>query len=57
MCFKLPTVYISAGSVILESPPLPVMEGETVTLRCIEKASLLNRTVDFYKNGLFILVE
>lgn len=37
---------------ILESPALPVMAGDTVVLRCSNKATLLNHTADFYKDGL-----
>uniref|UniRef100_A0A8D0CTK6 Ig-like domain-containing protein n=1 Tax=Sander lucioperca TaxID=283035 RepID=A0A8D0CTK6_SANLU len=43
--------YCSAGSVILESSVLPVMEGETVTLRCRNKTSSTNLPADFYKDG------
>ena len=43
----------SAGSVILESPALPVMEGNPVTLRCRNKTPSTNLTADFYKDGLF----
>ena len=44
----------SAGSVILESPVLPVMEGEDVTLSCREKTTSFNLTADFYKDGLHV---
>ncbi|MEQ2197702.1 hypothetical protein XENOCAPTIV_002207, partial [Xenoophorus captivus] len=44
----------SDGPVILESPALPVAEGEAVILRCIHnKASSFNLT-QFYKDGLLI---
>lgn len=43
-----------AGSVILESPVLPVMEGDTVTLQCRNKMTSSNLMVDFYKDGLQI---
>ena len=43
----------SAGSVILESPALPVMEGNPVTLRCRNKSTSTNLPADFYKDGLF----
>ncbi|XP_005462870.1 uncharacterized protein LOC102077382 isoform X2 [Oreochromis niloticus] len=41
-----------AGSVILEIPAVPVMEGEAVTLRCRNKTSSSNTAADFYKNGV-----
>ncbi|XP_029931552.1 uncharacterized protein LOC115376200 [Myripristis murdjan] len=40
-----------AGSVVLESPVLPVTEGSDVTLRCKTKTTPSNLTADFYKNG------
>ncbi|XP_032382959.1 low affinity immunoglobulin gamma Fc region receptor II-a [Etheostoma spectabile] len=46
---------IGAGSVVLESPVLPVRDGDTVTLRCRTKASSSsNLTADFYKDGRLI---
>ncbi|XP_067380092.1 Fc receptor-like protein 4 [Channa argus] len=45
------TINVNAGSVILESPVLPVMEGETVTLRCRNK-KFSNLTAHFYKDDL-----
>ncbi|XP_076733811.1 sialoadhesin-like [Maylandia zebra] len=45
-------ITVTAGSVILESPAVPVMEGEAVTLRCRNKMSLSNIAADFYKNGV-----
>ncbi|XP_028419693.1 low affinity immunoglobulin gamma Fc region receptor II isoform X1 [Perca flavescens] len=46
---------IGAGGVILESPVLPVMEGDSVTLRCRTKTtSSFNLTADFYKDGRLI---
>ncbi|XP_071315680.1 high affinity immunoglobulin gamma Fc receptor I-like isoform X2 [Trachinotus anak] len=47
-------ITVTGGSVILESPVLPVMEGEAVTLRCRNRATSSNLTADFYKDGLFI---
>ncbi|XP_051251128.1 sialoadhesin-like isoform X2 [Dicentrarchus labrax] len=43
---------VRAAPVILESPALPVMEGDPVTLRCRKKSS--NLTADFYKDGFLI---
>uniref|UniRef100_A0AAQ6IHG0 Ig-like domain-containing protein n=1 Tax=Anabas testudineus TaxID=64144 RepID=A0AAQ6IHG0_ANATE len=47
-------VTVTAGSVILESPVLPVMEGDDVTLRCRKKQAPSNLTAEFYKDGLFM---
>ncbi|XP_041821684.1 Fc receptor-like protein 5 [Chelmon rostratus] len=47
-------ITVTAGSVILESPVLPVMEGDTVTLQCRNKMTSSNLMVDFYKDGLQI---
>ncbi|XP_039907883.1 low affinity immunoglobulin gamma Fc region receptor II-a-like isoform X1 [Simochromis diagramma] len=46
------SITVTAGSVILESPAVPVMEGEDVTLRCRNKMSSSNIAADFYKNGV-----
>uniref|UniRef100_A0A8P4GA68 Immunoglobulin domain-containing protein n=1 Tax=Dicentrarchus labrax TaxID=13489 RepID=A0A8P4GA68_DICLA len=46
-------ITVSAGSVILESPVLPVTEGDAVPLRCRSKSSSVY-IADFYKDGLFI---
>uniref|UniRef100_A0A667ZNU1 Ig-like domain-containing protein n=1 Tax=Myripristis murdjan TaxID=586833 RepID=A0A667ZNU1_9TELE len=48
------SITVTAGSVILESPVLPVMEGSDVTLRCKAKTTPSNLTADFYKDGVFI---
>ncbi|KAF7642067.1 hypothetical protein LDENG_00265210, partial [Lucifuga dentata] len=40
----------TGGAVILQSPALPVAEGDAVTLRCRQK-TLQNLTADFYKDG------
>ncbi|XP_036967449.1 low affinity immunoglobulin gamma Fc region receptor II-a-like isoform X2 [Acanthopagrus latus] len=47
-------ITVTAGSVILESPVLPVMEGEDVTLRCRTKTTSSNFTADFGKDGRFL---
>ncbi|XP_035530994.1 low affinity immunoglobulin gamma Fc region receptor II-b-like [Morone saxatilis] len=47
-------ITVTAGSVILESPVLPVMEGKAVTLSCRNKTTSSNLTADFYKDGHFM---
>lgn len=44
---------VPAGPVILESPALPVTEGDNVTLTCRHKdaTSACALTADFYKDG------
>ncbi|XP_078020127.1 low affinity immunoglobulin gamma Fc region receptor II-like isoform X2 [Epinephelus lanceolatus] len=44
-------ITVTAGSVILESPVLPVVEGDAVTLHCRTKEASSNLTADFYKDG------
>lgn len=46
--------YCPAGSVILESPVLPVEEGDHVSLYCKKKKSSADLIADFYKDGLRI---
>ncbi|KAI3376723.1 hypothetical protein L3Q82_016490 [Scortum barcoo] len=46
-------ITVTAGPVILESPALPVAEGDAVTLRC-RKMKTPNITADFYKDGFLI---
>ncbi|KAM9425368.1 uncharacterized protein KZ484_009343 [Pholidichthys leucotaenia] len=48
---------VSGGSVILQSPVLPVMEGDDVTLTCRTKTATSNLPADFYKDGSFIRTE
>ncbi|KAM6949134.1 uncharacterized protein FYW47_015522 [Aplochiton taeniatus] len=50
-------ITVTAGAVILESPVLPVMEGEAVTLRCRYNTTPSNLTTDFYKDGSLIRTE
>ncbi|XP_026013270.1 uncharacterized protein LOC113015474 [Astatotilapia calliptera] len=45
---------VTAGPVILESPAVPVLMEETVTLSCRKKISSSNFKADFYKNGRLI---
>ncbi|XP_034531982.1 low affinity immunoglobulin gamma Fc region receptor II-b-like isoform X2 [Notolabrus celidotus] len=47
-------ITVTAGSVILESPVLPVTEGEAVTLRCRNKTTSTNPSAEFYKDGILI---
>ncbi|XP_062301353.1 high affinity immunoglobulin gamma Fc receptor I-like [Scomber scombrus] len=48
-------ITVTEGSVILQSPVLPVMEGDDVTLHCKTKTS--NLPADFYKDGSLIRTE
>ncbi|XP_026016388.1 Fc receptor-like protein 5 [Astatotilapia calliptera] len=43
----------TAGPVILESPAVPVLMEETVTLSCRSKIPSSNFKADFYKDGFF----
>uniref|UniRef100_A0A8P4GHM6 Ig-like domain-containing protein n=1 Tax=Dicentrarchus labrax TaxID=13489 RepID=A0A8P4GHM6_DICLA len=45
-------ITVTAGDVILESPAVPVMEGDTVSLYCRNKRTASNIPADFYKDGL-----
>ncbi|XP_071314974.1 low affinity immunoglobulin gamma Fc region receptor III-A-like [Trachinotus anak] len=47
-------IMITAGSVILESPALPVTEGDDVTLRCRNKTNSTQFKAYFYKDGQLI---
>ncbi|XP_039677809.1 uncharacterized protein LOC120572546 [Perca fluviatilis] len=44
-------ITVTAGSVIMGSPVLPVMEGEAVTLSCRQKQTSTNLTTQFFKDG------
>ncbi|XP_028462179.1 sialoadhesin-like [Perca flavescens] len=50
------TITVTGGPVILQSPVLPVMEGEDLTLTCRTKNSS-NLPAGFYKDGSFIRTE
>ncbi|XP_076741767.1 uncharacterized protein LOC143419332 [Maylandia zebra] len=45
---------VTGGSVILQSPVLPVMEGDDVTLLCKTKTTPSNLPAAFFKDGVFI---
>ncbi|XP_059210484.1 low affinity immunoglobulin gamma Fc region receptor II-a-like [Centropristis striata] len=45
-------ITITAGIVILESPVLPLLEGETVTLHCKKNKDQSVPIADFYKDGI-----
>ncbi|XP_039677885.1 low affinity immunoglobulin gamma Fc region receptor II-like, partial [Perca fluviatilis] len=49
-------ITVPGGPVILQSPVLPVMEGEVLTLTCKTKTSS-NLPAGFYKDGSFIRTE
>ncbi|XP_044040270.1 low affinity immunoglobulin gamma Fc region receptor III-like isoform X2 [Siniperca chuatsi] len=54
-CSEAASITVTAGSVILESPVLPVTAGDDVTLRCRNRmTSSSNLTTDFYKDGFLI---
>ncbi|XP_035530999.1 high affinity immunoglobulin gamma Fc receptor I-like [Morone saxatilis] len=46
-------IIVTEGSVILDSPALPVMEGDNVVLRCKNKKTF-RIEADFYKNGVLM---
>ncbi|KAM9335176.1 low affinity immunoglobulin gamma Fc region receptor III-B-like [Symphorus nematophorus] len=47
-------IAVTARSVVLESPVLPVMEGDAVSLRCREKQMSSNHTAEFFKDGFLM---
>ncbi|XP_071315920.1 low affinity immunoglobulin gamma Fc region receptor II-like isoform X2 [Trachinotus anak] len=54
-CSNAVNITVTLGSVILESPVLPVQEGDSVTLRCtVGTTSSANLTAEFYKDDLLV---
>ncbi|XP_030286019.1 low affinity immunoglobulin gamma Fc region receptor II-a-like [Sparus aurata] len=49
-------ITVTDGDVILESPAVPVMQGDTLSLYCRIKGTS-DPSADFYKNGLYIATE
>lgn len=47
-------ITVTGGQLILESPALPVMEGEDLVLQCRTRTSSENLLAVFYKDELFI---
>ncbi|XP_035531064.1 Fc receptor-like protein 5 [Morone saxatilis] len=50
-------ITVTGGPVILQSPVLPVMEGDDVSLHCKTKSPPSNLTAAFYKDGSLIRTE
>eukprot|EP00063_Salmo_salar_P087762 XP_014062597.1 PREDICTED: basement membrane-specific heparan sulfate proteoglycan core protein-like [Salmo salar] len=52
-------ITVDVGSLILESPPYPITEGDSVTLSCANRYQETNPIpkVDFYKDGVLISNE
>ncbi|XP_034413629.1 uncharacterized protein LOC117748111 [Cyclopterus lumpus] len=53
-CGRAVNITVTGGSVILESPVLPVQEGQPVTLRCTSQNSSSSDLVQFYKDGVLV---
>lgn len=56
-CGAAVNITVTAGSIILDSPLLPVTEGQNVTLQCIidpNNKATSEETFQFFKDGLWI---
>ncbi|XP_041636073.1 uncharacterized protein LOC121505019 isoform X2 [Cheilinus undulatus] len=53
-CSQPVNITVTHGVVILESPALPVKEGDSVTLRCTSRLTSSTVQTDFYKDGRLI---
>ncbi|XP_068444325.1 low affinity immunoglobulin gamma Fc region receptor II-b-like [Clinocottus analis] len=53
-CSDPVNITVTGGSVILESPVLPVQEGQPVTLRCISQTPSSSDLFHFYKDGVLV---
>ncbi|KAF3698228.1 Fc receptor-like protein 5 [Channa argus] len=51
------TITVTDGAVILQSPVLPVMEGQNASLHCQTKSPASKLPADFYKDGSLIRTE
>ncbi|XP_029943298.1 basement membrane-specific heparan sulfate proteoglycan core protein-like isoform X2 [Salarias fasciatus] len=49
-------VQVTEGSVVLDSPVVPVMVGQDATLRCRSR-TMKNITAEFFKNGVLMKAE
>ncbi|XP_067380161.1 low affinity immunoglobulin gamma Fc region receptor III-A-like [Channa argus] len=47
-------ITVTGGSVILESPGHPVVEGSSVTLRCRKRKNASSSIAEFYKDGVHV---
>ncbi|KAM4536259.1 low affinity immunoglobulin gamma Fc region receptor III-A-like [Odontesthes bonariensis] len=53
-CSNSVNITVTVGELVLESPVLPVNEGEAVTLHCRNRTTLSFNLTHFYKNGSVI---
>ncbi|XP_067380149.1 low affinity immunoglobulin gamma Fc region receptor III-A-like [Channa argus] len=47
-------ITVTGGSVVLESPVHPVVEGSSVTLRCRKRKNASSSIAEFYKDGVHV---